>query len=106
MIEKIYPATTEGTLEQLTDCLNNLIQRIDKLEGKHHPKFGEWISTKDRLPEDREEVIVFYNFESKYEWTYSATFKRLKNGNNYFIGKFKTPVREINYWMPLPMAPK
>jgi hypothetical protein len=78
---------------------------------------AEWISAKDRLPEDVGSYLVYYHewsngdFLPKYD-DYRIRVMRFVNN-----GKWRMPVctdkrceadtnREVTHWMPLPEAPK
>jgi hypothetical protein len=86
----------------------------------------KWISTKDKLPEFRQEVVLAFNYEKN--WKNRLKFwknKRITFGYLYSIeeficdnkicnnAKFKDVVWDSNYtdetvthWMPLPKPPK
>lgn len=56
---------------------------------------GEWISIKDRLPEQYTDVIVLYDFgRVGVNWT---------NKENEFIEHSDC---KVTHWMPLPEPPK
>ncbi len=57
---------------------------------------SEWISVKDRFPDDSRDYIV-YNPKSVYMKIYTATWfgKKWNNSNGF-----------ITHWMPLPEPPK
>jgi len=56
----------------------------------------EWISVKDRLPEDGEDVLFYYDYISigwyEDEWFYDSE------------DKFSAEL-DITHWMPLPESP-
>jgi hypothetical protein len=66
------------------------------------PKFGEWISVKDRLPNDCETVLVYTVEDYIFMFYYC--------GNNEWIGDYgevtTTEYEDITHWMPLPKTPK
>ena len=56
---------------------------------------GEWISVKDKLPEQYTDVIVLYDFgRVGVNWT---------NKENEFIDH---PDCKVTHWMPLPTPPE
>lgn len=65
---------------------------------------NNWISVKDRLPEDDKDVLV-YNSRSKeiIMASYNSNYDEWDNLYNYYD---YLPVDEITYWQPLPELPK
>ena len=59
---------------------------------------NEWISVKDRLPEENVRVLVWLD-ETLYDYTHIDT-DRLKRNAWVRWGK------AVTYWMPLPEPPK
>ena len=56
-----------------------------------------WISVEDRLPSDRENVLVWYKYE------------QLPYESNVSVKQFKASVglhKIITHWMPLPKPPE
>ena len=62
---------------------------------------NDWISVKDRLPEDDKDVLV-YNSRSKeiIMASYNSNYEEWDNLYDYL------PVNEITYWQPLPELPE
>lgn len=65
---------------------------------------NNWISVKDRLPEDDKDVLV-YNSRSKeiIMASYNSDYDEWDNLYNYYD---YLPVDEITYWQPLPELPE
>ncbi|MFP4772344.1 DUF551 domain-containing protein [Pasteurella multocida] len=68
-----------------------------------HPKIVEypqnngWISVKDRLPEEREDILIYTNKgEIKLAYRYDS----------FFMSLLSHHISTITYWRPLPQPPK
>lgn len=69
---------------------------LEKLAAEKDAKKPEWISVKDRLPENTEFVLVT-----------NADCKSVNRGFAVFRdGEWHSPIDNISYWMPLPEPPK
>lgn len=64
--------------------------------GLLHGK-GEWVSVEDRLPEDRQTVLVWDN-KNVYPAIYDKQW-----GNFY---RYNNTTNIVYFWMPLPTPPK
>jgi hypothetical protein len=65
-----------------------------------------WISTKDRLPEIGEYVLVTHRISQDYDGAKVMEARRL-NKFEYTVGDGEGLLAEyVDYWMPLPAAPK
>lgn len=63
----------------------------------------DWISVKDRLPEDDNEVLVYYG-GSRVKWKYGIEFVNYINGECYgWCGQDQ--LVSVTHWMPLPAPP-
>lgn len=71
------------------------------LKGSKSTCLNDWISVKDRLPEDDKDVLV-YNSRSKeiIMASYNSNYEEWDNLYDYL------PVNEITYWQPLPELPE
>jgi hypothetical protein len=86
----------------------------------------EWISVKDRLPNDLKEVLLFHIFKEKNvqenyiifvgyldklnrEWVcgWDGMFPPYEDNpiNDFFSECFRLKINEITHWMPLPKPP-
>ena len=97
-----------------SDRLRAAADAIERLQAQI-PKRGEWISVKDRLPELREEVLVYaIGKEAAFSPIIAISelyiFKLLPFSNgtlewrdpwDYFSKNY-----EVTHWMPLPDAPE
>lgn len=69
---------------------------------------AEWISVKDRLPEDADDVLCWYEY---YRFgNYNRMFETYGIGycyNGYWGGEVSNGAKaKVLYWMPLPEPPK
>lgn len=105
----------EATIASFTECCLRIKAQptIDAVEVKH----GEWVSVKDRLPEDGQEVLVYAvgkadGFIGNSVTTISERFifrlfpwsdgvEEWRSPWEYFDSNY-----EITHWMPLPKQPK
>ena len=62
------------------------------------PKFGEWISVKDRLPEKDTRVLCYYKYEPDSPDVICE--------NTYGIKHWLSDESKVTHWMPLPALPK
>ncbi len=63
----------------------------------------KWISVKDRLPENREDVLVvaFWHERWNVQWGWYAP-----NGKVWHVGLMEKTDYPVSHWMPLPEPPK
>ena len=61
-------------------------------------RLGNWISVKDRLPEELEWVIGYDSIGKQIRLT------RKLEGDNWQMGAFS--IKDVSHWMPLPDPPK
>ena len=63
----------------------------------------KWISVKDRLPENREDVLVvaFWHERWNVQWGWYAP-----NGRVWHVGLMEETDYPVSHWMPLPEPPK
>jgi hypothetical protein len=67
----------------------------------------EWISVKDKLPSEGEDVLVWDgnygldNLSASYE---IAAYRSFKNESHFISGPYS--LQNISHWMPLPSPPK
>lgn len=70
----------------------------EKRKAATQPKYGEWISVSDRLPEEKQSVLVHY-----VDGWMPIAF--LLDGKWYQSGG-ETSWLIVTHWMPLPELPK
>lgn len=61
----------------------------------------EWISVKDRLPEDRKSVLAYADNGATFVASHDDDWY-VDTGEYYY----SSPLANITHWMPLPPAPK
>jgi hypothetical protein len=69
----------------------------------HGVTVQEWISVKDRLPENREDVLVvaFWHERWNVQWGWYAP-----HGRVWHVGLMEETDYPVSHWMPLPKPPK
>ena len=65
----------------------------------------EWISVKDKLPEEGNIVLIWVICKNQPLWT-TYKFGHYENNKWYLAGGTQYGELEINNWMPLPNPPK
>ena len=78
--------------EQAADALERLEKQVPK-----------WIPVTERLPENREDVLVvaFWHERWNVQWGWYAP-----NGKVWHIGLMEETDYPVSYWMPLPQLPQ
>lgn len=79
--------------------VNALKKAIDEQENKA-PKWGEWISVKDRLPEEDTRVLVYLDIKKLDANTYTFFDTDRLLGDKWVRWN-----SYISHWMPLPEPP-
>ncbi|HDR1224593.1 TPA: DUF551 domain-containing protein [Pasteurella multocida] len=73
------------------DCMVELPEIVE------FPKYDGWISVKDRLPEEREDILIYTNKgEIKLAYRYDC----------FFMSILSHHISTITHWRPLPPPPK
>lgn len=66
---------------------------------------NEWISVKDRLPENEDEVLICaYNTELKIQSTIVDSYNGYGCWTNFNM-EYNEKIWKVTHWMPLPVAP-
>lgn len=68
----------------------------------------QWIKCSDKLPEDDDEILCFYE---NYVWfcKFTCTYRKSKKYNCLFSSDNEylcASDKEVKYWMPLPENPE
>lgn len=66
---------------------------------KIEPKFGEWISVKDMLPEKHTRVLCYFKYEPESPNVIVENYY-------YSNGHWLSEGSHVTHWMPLPKAPE
>lgn len=78
-------------------CIHKVNGACNVWECKFEPKFGTWIPVSERLPEERQSVLVWC---PEYRNMYCAY---LEHKNWWIFGAFSRIIpNEVKAWMPLP----
>lgn len=108
---KIYNTYSESDSDYIDYCLpadvNQLIadhkavaetlqKRIDELEA------GKWISVDDRLPEDKQNVLICEK-DSLGIYYYSVGYQE---DSDWYLEYNSEPLDCATHWQPLPLPPK
>ncbi len=70
---------------------------------------SEWISVKDRLPEEGQDCIFYVDFIDKWDkGSERINFQEIGvfNGKDRFDHRSHTDLDRVTYWMPLPKSPE
>ena len=93
------------------DGLKTLLDDFNRLgsgQKQRRTKMAEWISVKERLPEDGKEVLCWYEY-FRYG-SYNRMFQTYGIGqcyNKMWCGEVANGIRaRVIAWMPLPEPPK
>ena len=123
--QKGNASCSDDLMRQAADAIEELQRQRDEWES--HAALAEsfaqgWIPVTERLPEDKERVLIFYllSTKSKIPWYKVATFStKLSDADEYdFYGKDYPGFygsdpeygyyehTDVTHWMPLPQPPE
>lgn len=115
-----------SSMENIENWLNAEHEEPPRLQNGEGLKPGDWISVKDRLPEDRSRIlVVIYGTDDEGMRTESGIFFAFYKGGQFFVSVDDTVSLEFNlfifretsiftargmryeitHWMPLPKLP-
>ena len=83
--------------EHFINGIETVFEYAENLPTYDFAQKNEWISVKDRLPEEDIRVLVYINSDRSYT---KLDTDRLSNG------KFVRWYKDVTHWMPLPEPPK
>lgn len=87
------------------DCeYQDCIDFINEVEAANVQPVDRWISTKDRLPDVGQPVLIYYPCWDGTE----VQAARLEYDKLFFeiCGEFNASVNKVTHWQPLPVPPK
>ena len=87
----------EADVAKLTVENEKLLNKIAKIQFELDDVVSEWISVKDRLPEEGENVLT-YGARPSYDVVYVNRLIDKKSGE-WLYGEY------VTHWMPLPQPP-
>lgn len=109
-IEELTAFLWKNTLIHTEDLCHDVAETVIK-EG--YRKQSEWISVDERLPTDRELVLVSSMdlLTQKHGWFYLARYTDLQNDgvifdNKRWLSENGGIFGKVTHWMPLPEPPK
>ena len=84
-------------------ALNTLLDYIADMPTAH--AYGQWVSVKDRLPEEQKEVLIYL---PEYDSVETAALFEIPSLNlkEWAQKEDAYMLNEVSHWMPLPEPPK
>lgn len=85
------------------DTKDSIVDSIMELFETDNNVGNKWIPVSERLPENREDVLVvaFWHERWNVQWGWYAP-----NGKVWHIGLMEETDYPVSHWMPLPELPK
>ena len=84
-------------------ALNTLLDYIADMPTA--PTYGQWVSVKDRLPEEQKEVLIYLPEYDSVEMAALFTIPSM-NLREWEQNEGAYMLDEVSYWMPLPEPPE
>ena len=84
-------------------ALNTLLDYIADMPTV--PTYGQWVSVKDRLPEEQKEVLIYLPEYDSVEMAALFTIPSM-NLREWEQNEGAYMLDEVSYWMPLPEPPE
>lgn len=105
MLSELKPITYEMeqnavTIADMSNIMRNWVRRRPTV-----PAYGQWVSVKDRLPEEQKEVLIYLPEYDSVEMASLFTIPSI-NLREWVQNEDAYMLDEVSYWMPLPEPPK
>ena len=95
-----YTAQRFSVFAEITTVENLSLKERPTIEPKH-----EWISVRDRLPEQLKEVLVCFDGYGEKSVS-TATYRNYFYGKEWLSNMMSLSVDSVTHWMPLPEPPE
>ena len=105
MLSELKPITYEMkqnavTIADMSNIMRNWVCRQPTV-----PAYGQWVSAKDRLPEEQKEVLIYLPGYDSVEMASLFTIPSM-NLREWVQNEDAYMLDEVSYWMPLPEPPE
>ena len=105
MLSELKPITYEMkqnavTIADMSNIMRNWVCRQPTV-----PAYGQWVSVKDRLPEEQKEVLIYLPEYDSVEMASLFTIPGM-NLREWTQNEDAYMLDEVSHWMPLPEPPK
>lgn len=90
-------------------ALTNSIQDILAVKASDVQPINQWISCKDKMPEDNTSVLFVYVSENgvkSVHYGYHTTIRGIYSGWSKTSGGWEYSDEDVTHWQPLPEPPK
>ena len=105
LLSELKPITYEMeqnavTIADMSNIMRNWVCRQPTV-----PSYGQWVSVKDRLPEEQKEVLIYL---PEYDSVEMAALFEIPSLNlkEWAQNEDAYMLNEVSHWMPLPEPPK
>lgn len=88
------------TIADMSSIMRNWVCRQPTV-----PAYEQWVSVKDRLPEEQKEVLIYLPEYDSVEMASLFTIPSM-NLREWVQNEDAYMLDEVSYWMPLPEPPK
>ena len=95
-----YCTDDDGSCSKADVDLREMLDEIEALPAADVQPVNQWISCKDRMPEDNDRVLILAKNESVY------IAKHRVFGHFVVSFEYWLDDTEVTHWMPLPEPPK
>ena len=105
MLSELKPITYEMeqnavTIADMSNIMRNWVCRQPTI-----PTYGQWVSAKDRLPEERKEVLIYLPEYDSVETAALFSYPSM-NLREWVQNEDAYRLNEVSHWMPMPEPPK